>query len=65
MTISEEEWAALPEEEKDRRINEFKVRVREILKGYDKQTIIAALKATLEEMKDEPTRREGEDPERD
>ena len=53
MVISDEQWAALPEEEKQRRRKEFENAIRKTLEGYDKETIRAALQATLEEIEGE------------
>jgi len=51
MVISDEEWAALPEEEKERRRQELMAALREALRGYDKETIKAAIEATLKDLK--------------
>lgn len=51
MAISEEEWNALPDEERGRRIEEFKQAVRSILEGYNKATVCAVLRATLDDLK--------------
>lgn len=53
MAISQEEWDALPQEEKNRRIHEFKRTLRHILEGHEKEVVAAALKSILEDMKAE------------
>lgn len=53
VAISQEEWDALPQEEKNRRILEFKRSLRHILEGHGKEVVVAALKSILEDMKDE------------
>ena len=53
MTISQEEWETLPQEEKNRRIHEFKKSLRHILEGHGKEVIVSALKSILEDMKEE------------
>lgn len=49
--VTQEEWDALPEEEKERRIEEFTAALRQILAGYDKETVKAALESTLKDLK--------------
>jgi len=53
VTISQEEWDALPQEEKNSRIHEFKRSLRHILEGHGKEVVVAALKSILEDMKEE------------
>lgn len=43
--ISQKEWEALPQKERDRRIAEFMQRMRQILASNDRETCVAALKA--------------------
>ena len=50
MSISQDEWDVLPQEEKNRRIHEFKRSLRHILEGHGKEVVVAALKSILEDM---------------
>ena len=49
--ITNEEWDALPEEEKKRRKELFEMELRRILARYEKDVCVTALKATLKEVK--------------
>jgi len=53
MAISEEEWNALPEEEKQRRREEFEAALRGLLEPFDRETVKAALKSVLADLKRE------------
>ena len=51
--LSDEEWNALPEEEKEKRRQELLAALREAFAGFDKKDVIAAIESTLTELREQ------------